>query len=313
MRATQAPLTASLRPEPADDSRALDGDSLAGFLLALSAYLLWGALPLYLRLLDHVAVPEVLAHRVIWSVPLALAVLWATGRLRSLGRAMRDVRMLGMAALTAALVSCNWGVYLYSIASGQAMSAALGYYINPIFSVLLAALVLRERLSPLQWAAVALAALAVVILTIEAGRLPILSLALTVSWGFYALAKRALPIGPNQSFALEVMLLSPFALGYLGWLGGEGTLAFGATGGRDIALLMGCGVVTAVPLMLYANGAKRLRLTTIGLMQYIAPTCIFLIAVFLFGEPFEGAKLWAFPMIWGALVLYSADLWARRR
>ncbi len=290
-----------------------DGDSLSGFLLALAAYLIWGALPLYLHLVNHVPLLEVLAHRVLWSVPVALAVLVLLGRTQDLKRAIVSPRMLAMAGLTAVLVSVNWGVYLYAIQSGRVLEAALGYYINPLFSILLGALILRERLTPMQWAAVALAAAAVAVLTIEAGTLPLLSLSLTVSWGLYALFKRALPIGPNQGFTLEVILLMPLALGYLGWLWWRGDMVFGATGGVDVALLLGCGVVTAVPLMLYANGAKRLRLTTIALMQYIAPTFVFLVAVLAFGEPFVGAKWVAFPMIWGALVLYSLDLWRRRR
>ncbi|MCB1390554.1 MAG: EamA family transporter RarD [Rhodobacteraceae bacterium] len=297
----------------ADDSVASEGDSALGFGLALAAYLIWGGLPLYLHALVHIPLPEVLAHRVLWSVPIALAVLLALGRTADLKRALVSPRMLAMAGLTAALVSVNLGVYLYTILSGQAISAALGYYINPLFSILLGAVVLRERLSRLQWAAVALAAAAVAVLTLEAGSLPVLSLLLTVSWGLYALAKRALPIGPNQSFTLEVLILSPLALGYLLWLWSEGRQVFGTTGPGDMALLIGAGVMTAVPLMLYANGAKRLKLTTIALMQYIAPTFIFLTAVFVFGEPFGRTKLVAFAMIWAALALYSADLWRRRR
>ncbi|MCB1411401.1 MAG: EamA family transporter RarD, partial [Rhodobacteraceae bacterium] len=172
---------------------------------------------------------------------------------------------------------------------------------------------LRERLTAPQWASVALAAVAVAILTWEAGSLPLLSLGLTVTWGFYALFKRALPIGPNQGFTLEVLLLLPLATGYLGWLWSQGRLAFGHTGAGDAVLMIGAGVITAVPLMLYANGAKRLRLTTIALMQYIAPTFVFLCAVLAFDEPFEGAKRIAFPLIWAALALYSADLMRRRR
>ncbi|MCA0206458.1 EamA family transporter RarD [Pararhodobacter sp.] len=297
----------------ADDSVASEGDSLQGFLLALAAYGIWGAMPLYLHQLSHIGMVEVLAHRVVWSVPVALAVLVALGRTADLRRALGSPRLLAMGALTAALVSFNWGIYVYTINSGQAISAALGYYINPLFSILLGAVVLRERLTPLQWAAVALAGAAVGVLTWEAGRLPLLSLSLTVSWGLYALAKRALPIGPNQGFTLEVLILFPVAAGCLLWLASRGDLAFGQTGARDTLFMLGCGVITAVPLMLYANGAKKLKLTTIALMQYIAPSCIFLTAVFIFREPFGQEKLIAFAMIWAALALYSADLWWRRR
>ncbi len=300
-----------LEPAP---PQAPAGDTLSGFLLALGAYLIWGGLPLYLHALNHIPLTEILAHRVIWSVPVALIVLLILGRTADLRRAIVQPRMLAMAGLTASLVTVNWGVYLYAIQSGQVLSAALGYYINPIFSIFLGAVFLRERLTVAQWCAVALAGAAVAVLTWEAGSLPILSLALTVSWGFYALAKRALPIGPNQGFTLEVILLFPFGLGYLIYLVSRGEMQFGSVGGVDTLLLVGCGVVTAVPLMLYANGAKQLRLTTIALMQYIAPTFIMGAAVFVFNEPFIGAKQLAFPMIWAALVLYSADLiWRRRR
>ncbi|MCL4675668.1 MAG: EamA family transporter RarD [Pararhodobacter sp.] len=289
------------------------GDSVRGFLLALAAYLIWGALPLYMHLLNHIPLPEIVAHRVLWSVPIALAVLVILRRTADLRAAITAPRMLAMAGLTAALVSINWGVYLYAIQANRVIDAALGYFINPLFSIFLGAVVLRERLSRPQWAAVGLAGLAVALLSWEARSLPLVSLALTASWGFYALFKRALPIGPNQGFTLEVILLTPPALGYLVWLAMRGELRFATGGFGDSALLIGAGVMTAVPLMLYANGAKGLRLTTIALMQYIAPTFIFLVAVFVFGEPFEGAKRVAFPLIWAALVLYSTDLYLRRR
>ncbi|WP_461469354.1 EamA family transporter RarD [Pararhodobacter sp.] len=290
-----------------------DGDTLRGFVLALGAYLIWGGLPLYLKLVAHIPLPEVLAHRIVWSVPVALAVLLALRRTSDLRRGLTTPRLLAMAGLTAALITVNWSVYLYAIMVDQALDAALGYYINPLFSIFLGAVVLGERLSRAQWGAVALAGVAVAILTWEAGSLPLVSLALTFTWGFYALFKRALPIGPNQGFTLEVILLAPFGLAYLVWMQGQGTLTFGHTGWRDTLLLLGCGVVTAVPLMLYANGAKGLKLTTIALMQYIAPSGIFLSAVLVFGEPFDGAKRIAFPLIWGALALYSLDLIRRRR
>lgn len=289
------------------------GDTRRGFGFALSAYLLWGALPLYLKALEHVPVAEVLAHRIVWSVPVALLILLALGRTRDLRAALRMPRVLGMAAVTAALVTLNWGVYFWAIQSEQTVEAALGYYINPLFSILLGALILGEKLSARQWAAVALAAAAVAILTIEAGRLPLVALGLTFSWGFYALLKRMLPVGPNQGFTLEVMILTPFALAGMIWLQSRGALHLSQAGTWDVALLLGCGVVTAVPLMLYANGAKGLTLSTIAIMQYITPSLIFLIAIFVFGEPFEGARLVVFPMIWAALALYTSEILRRRR
>ena len=289
------------------------GDTRRGFGFALAAYLLWGVLPLYLKALDHVPLAEVLAHRIIWSVPVALLVLFWLGRTADLRAALVAPRVLGMAMVTSALISINWGAYVWSIQSGQAVEAALGYYINPLFSILLGAVILGEKLSARQWLAVAMAAVAVAILTIEAGRLPLLALTMTFSWGFYALFKRALPVGPNQGFTLEVMILTPFALAGMVWLQGQGLLHVTRAGAWDVALLLGAGVITAVPLMLYANGAKGLTLSTIAIMQYITPSMIFLIAIFVFGEPFEGARLVAFPMIWAALALYSTEILRRRR
>lgn len=288
------------------------GDSLPGFLFALTAYLLWGFLPLYMKALAHVPPPEVIAHRVVWSVPVALAVLAWLGRTGDLRAALRTPRMLGMGALTAALISVNWGIYVWAIGSGNALDAALGYYINPLFSIFLGAVLLRERPGRTQLAAIALAVVAVGILTWEAGRLPFVALGLTLTWGFYAYLKRRLPIGPNQGFTLEVLILLIPAVAYIGWLQARGTGNFLKGVAWDNALLLGCGIVTAVPLMIYANGAKRLTLSTIAVMQYIAPTMIFLTAVFIFGEPFSRVKLVAFGLIWTALVIYSLPLLAGR-
>lgn len=289
-----------------------DGDSPLGLGFALAAYLMWGFLPLYMKLLAHIPPTEVVAHRVLWSIPLAGALLLITRRTRDLRQALSTPATLGMAAVTAVLIAVNWGIYVWAITSGHALDAALGYYINPLFSVFLGAVVLGERLTRVQWLAVGLAALAVVVLTADAGRLPIAALGLTFSWGLYAFFKKSLPIGPNQAFMLEVLLLSPFALGFVVWLGVTGQGAFLANG-WDTTLLLGAGVVTAVPLITYANGAKLLRLTTIAILQYLVPTMIFLLAVFVFREPMGAARMVAFPMIWAALVLYTGALLRQRR
>lgn len=281
-------------------------DTPQGFAYALSAYLLWGFLPLYMKALAHVPTWEVIAHRILWSVPVAGVILLWLGRTAELKAALRTPRMLVMGAVTAALITMNWGIYVWSIQSGHALDAALGYYINPLFSIFLGSVLLKEKLSPAQWAAIGLAALAVVVLTVEAGQVPFAALGLTLTWGAYAYFKKMLPIGPNQGFMLEVLILSPFALAYLVWLGPENVLFTGDAG--IVALLLSAGVVTAVPLMLYANGAKLLRLSTIGIMQYTAPTMIFLTAVFWFGEPFGMARAIAFPMIWAALAIYTVAL-----
>lgn len=299
-------------PRPAAAPGVTTGDSLSGFLYALTAYLLWGFLPLYMKALAHIPPVEVIAHRVLWSVPIAVAVLWWTGRTADLRAALKSPRLLGMGAMTAALISVNWGIYVWAIGSGHALDAALGYYINPLFSIFLGAVLLREKMGRTQMVAIALAVVAVGILTWDAGRLPVVALGLTLTWGFYAYLKRRLPIGPNQGFTLEVLILLLPALAYIGWLLAQGTGHFLEGVAWDNLLLLGCGIVTAVPLMIYANGAKRLTLSTIAIMQYIAPTMIFLTAVFIFGEPFSGVKLVAFALIWTALVIYSLPMLAAR-
>ncbi len=283
-------------------------DSLRGFGFALTAYMLWGFLPLFMKTLAHISPIEVIAHRVIWSVPIAGAVLWMTGRTGDLRAAIRNPAMLGMAAVTAAVISVNWGIYVWAIGSGHALDAALGYYINPLFSVFLGAVLLGERLSRLQMLAIGLAVMAVAVLTFDAGHVPWLALSLTVSWGIYAYFKKSLPIGPNQGFMLEVLILLGPALGYVAWLGWTGAGHFAVGVPMDTGLLFACGAVTAGPLMIYANGAKLLRLSTIGMMQYIAPTMIFLTAVFVFNEPFGREKLIAFAMIWAALAIYTWEM-----
>lgn len=287
---------------------ATNQDSPRGFAFALTAYVLWGFLPIYMKAMDHIPAAEVVAHRVIWSVPVAGVVLLIIGRTAALRDALRTPHMLGMAAVTAALISLNWGIYVWSIATGHTLDAALGYYINPLFSVFLGAVLLGERLSKAQIVAIVLAASAVVVLTLEAGRLPMAAIGLTLTWGAYAFLKKSLPIGPNQGFMLEVLLLLPPALAYVLWLISTGQNHLFAGEMKDTWLLLGCGIITAAPLMIYANGAKLLRLSTIGILQYIAPTMIFLTAVFVFGEEFGTARMIAFPMIWLALIIYSVSL-----
>lgn len=284
-----------------------------GFLYALSAYLLWGFLPFYMKAVGHIPSAEVVANRVIWSLPVAgLLLLWL-GRTADIRAALRSPRTLAMGAVTAALISINWGIYVWAISVDRTLETALGYYINPLFSIFLGAVVLGERLNRFQAAAIGLAAAAVALLTWEAGGLPWVSIGLAVSWGFYALAKRALPIGPAQGFFLEVMILFVPALAYALWLQWNGASHFLAGNASDTALLMGCGLVTAIPLILYANGAKLLKLSTIGLMQYIAPSMIFVIAVFIFDEPFSATKLAAFALIWTGLLIYTWSMLRAQR
>ena len=286
---------------------ATNGDSPQGFLYALTAYVLWGFLPFFMKAVAHIPASEVVAHRILWSVPLAGLVLVILGRTADIRVALRSPRMLAMAALTAVLITINWGIYVWAIAAGRAIETALGYYINPLFSIFLGAVLLKEKLTRAQIVAIVLAAAAVAVLAIDAGGLPWVSLALCISWGFYAFFRKTLPIGPNQGFFLEVLLLSIPAIGYIIWLETTGRGHFGDTGTADVLWLLSCGVVTAVPLILFASAARRLRLSTLGFLQYIAPTCQFLLAVFRFGEPFTKWDLISFALIWSALLIYTID------
>ncbi|WP_293575380.1 EamA family transporter RarD [Phaeobacter sp.] len=287
-------------------------DTPQGLVFAISAYLMWGFLPLYMKAMEHMPAAEIVAHRVIWSVPVAGILLLLLRRTRDLKEALTSPKVLGMACITATLISVNWGIYIWSIATGHALDAALGYYINPLFSIMLGAVLLGERLTVAQLVAIALAGLAVLILALDAGQLPWAAIGLTLTWGFYAFFKKSLPIGPNQGFMLEVLLLTPPALVYLMYATTTGEAHFGGTT-TDTVLLLGCGLITAIPLIVYANGAKLLRLSTIGILQYIAPTMIFLAAVFLFDEEFGRARMIAFPMIWLALIIYSTSLLRQMR
>ncbi|RNF33625.1 EamA family transporter RarD [Paracoccus methylarcula] len=289
-------------------SAAINSDSPRGFAFALSAYVLWGVLPLYMKALAHIPPMQVIAHRALWALPIAAAVLIWQRRGGDVMAALKNPRLLAMAALTAVLITANWTIYVWAVTNDHALDAALGYYINPLFSVFLGALLLGEKLSRTKMVAIALACAAVVVLTVQAGRLPLVAVGLTLSWGIYAYCKKSLPLGPNQGFTLEVLLLSPFALAYLVWLGVTGQGAWGDGSAFDILMLLGCGPVTAIPLLFYANGAKLLRLSTIGILQYLTPTMIFLTAVFMFNEPFGPARMIAFPMIWAALAIYSVSL-----
>ncbi|MGX5842623.1 EamA family transporter RarD [Mesorhizobium sp. ArgA1] len=289
-----------------------DAKARRGFLLALGAYLLWGLLPFYMKAVAHLPLIEVIAHRIVWSVPIAAGVLVWAGRTADFKAAIRSPRSIGMAALTATLISVNWSIYVWAISVDRTVETALGYYINPLVVIVVGALVLGDKLDRLQIAAVALAAIAVAVLTVEAGKLPWVSLALAFSFAAYGFFRKTLPIGPSQGFLLEVLLLSVPALGYIIYLIATGQDHFISSNATDTALLIGCGPITSVPLLLFAFGAKLLRLSTIGIMQYIAPTIVFLIAVLIFDEPFGTTQAIAFALIWTALAMYSWSMFRGR-
>lgn len=287
---------------------ASSAETSRGFAYAITAYTLWGVLvPLYMKLLEHVPAMEIVAHRVVWAIPVAAFVLWRMGLLRSALANLRSPRILCLAALTAMLISVNWGTYVYAIVDGRALDAALGYYINPLVNVLFAAVFLGERPSRLQFLAVGLAVAAVLILTFQAGGLPWISIVLAFSFSSYGLLRKTLPIGAAEGFFLEVLILAPPALALIAWAVPAGPQHF-LPDGFEALLLVGAGPMTAAPLILFAAGAKRLDFATVGILQYIVPTMLFACAVFVFGEPFSGWQLIAFTLIWSGVAIYVWSL-----
>ena len=280
-------------------------DTKRGFAYAVSAYAIWGlVLPLYMKALNHVSPFEIVAHRVLWAVPFAVLLLWWQGTLSATLKLLTDVRTVLLAAVTATLISVNWGTYVYAIISGQAIDAALGYYINPLLNVLLGAIILKEKPTRLQALAIGLAAIGVVILTVKAGGLPWIALVLACSFGTYGLLRKMVKVDAAEGFFLEVALLSLPSILVLAMLP---QARFGADM-TETAMLVIAGPLTAIPLILFAAGARRLDFATIGILQYLVPTMLFLTAVFLFGEPFGLWQLVAFAFIWTALAIYTVTL-----
>jgi chloramphenicol-sensitive protein RarD len=271
----------------------------------VAAYVLWGLFPLYWPLLRPAGAVEILAHRIVWSVAFAAGLLALTGGfawLRTLGA--RRARLLAVAAV---LITVNWGTFIHGVNSGHVVEVALGYFINPLVTIALAVGVLGERLRRLQWVAVSIAIVAVVVLAVDYGHPPWIALTLAVSFAFYGLVKKRAGVDGVQSFAFESALLAGPALAYLLWLGAAGRGTFSTEGADHIALLIGGGVATAAPLMLFGIAAIRVRLTTVGLLQYLAPTMQFLIGVLIDGEPMPLSRLAGFALVWVALAISTSD------
>jgi chloramphenicol-sensitive protein RarD len=276
----------------------------AGLAAGTGAYLLWGLFPLYWPLLEPAGPVEILAHRIAWSLVFLAAVLAVTAGFRWI-RAL-DRRQGRLLALAAALITVNWGTFIYGVNSGHVVETSLGYFINPLVSVALGVTVLRERLTAEQRLAVAIAAVAVAVLAIDYGRPPWIALTLAFSFGTYGLVKKRAGIGGAQSLAVETTLLVLPAVAYLVWLeaAGRGTLLTEDAG--HAALLAGAGVTTAVPLILFGAAAIRVPLTTLGLLQYLAPTLQFLIGVLVYAEPMPPSRLAGFALVWVALGVFTA-------
>ncbi len=281
--------------------------TLIGLACAVPAYLIWGLSPIYFKTLKSVPAFEILMHRMIWSFVFLVPVILVQGRWGEFARALTQKRILLPLAASTLLVGFNWFLFIWAINSDHVLQTSLGYYINPLVNVLLGAVFLRERLRPLQLAAVLLAAAGVLNLLLLYGRLPWVSLGLAFSFGFYALIRKTAPVGSLVGLTVETMLLTIPAVGYLVYLDRVGRGAFLHIGFRIDLLLMAAALVTALPLVLFTRGARRLRLATMGFLQYIAPTGTFLLAVFLWGEPLSSSQLLTFALIWTALAIYSTD------
>ena len=279
-----------------------------GILYALGAFTTWGvAAPVHFKLLATVPAPQILAQRIVWGCAFALALILMLRQGRALTLALVPGRRLALLALSASLVAMNWLLYIWAINAGHIVQTSLGYFINPLVTVLLGILFLGERLTPLQTAACVLACLGVLVMTLAAGVLPWIAVTLAVSFGFYGLIRKTVRIEPVLGFCIETLVLLPLALGYLLFLTAAGGGAFLA-GDPVIDLLLALtGVTTAAPLIWFAVAAQRLRLSTLGLLQYLAPTLLLGLGILVYGEAFTGAHALAFAAIWLGLTLYSYD------
>ncbi len=281
---------------------------------ALAAYGLWGFLPLYFIVLDPAGALEILGWRIIFSLVLCLILISATGHLLSTFRLLRNRRTLWLSVAAGFLIAINWGVFIYATQNDAIVDAALGYFINPLVTALLGVIVLRERLRPLQWTALGLGGLAVAVLVVGMGSLPLISLGLAFSFGTYGLVKNIMgKTGALEGLTLETLWITPAAIGLVVWLGVNGELTLW-TEGPVHALLIGLiGVITTVPLLFFAGGARRIPLTTMGLLQYINPIMQALIGIVIMSEAMPIARWIGFVIVWLALAVFTADVWKNRK
>ncbi|MCB1368261.1 MAG: EamA family transporter RarD [Rhodobacteraceae bacterium] len=296
------------------------GEAGKGMLAMIGAATIWGLSPLYYKQLAHVPPLEVLSHRTLWSFVIFFVLLAGQGRLREFAHSLKDRRAVFQTALAGGMIALNWFVFILSVQTGHTVEASLGYYIFPLVAVALGALVLGERLSVAQWLAVALAALAVVVLTLGLGVTPWIALILSVTFGIYGLIKKRMAAGPVLSVTGEVLLLLPLALIWLAGVNLAGWVDVTARAGgyfgnnlHDTFMLFLAGLITAGPLILMSYAARRLTLSTVGLLQYLNPTLQFMVAVLVFRELFTAWHGFAFALIWAALVIYSSATWRREK
>lgn len=278
----------------------------AGIWYALGAYVLWGLFPIYWKWLHHVPAIQVIGHRIGWSLIFLLIIIFATNQWKKFCLTLTR-RVLGIYLIAGVLLSFNWLIYVWGVNSEHVVETSLGYFINPLFSVLLGMIFLKERLRPLQWLPIGLAAMGVIYLTWTYGSLPWIALSLAFTFGLYGLVKKLSPLGSLYGLTLETGLVFLPALGYLIFVEVTGQGAFGHTGIVSDLLMVGAGAVTTIPLLMFASAAKRIPLTMVGIMQYIAPTLQFLLGVLLYKEPFTTTRLIGFSLVWIALIVFWVE------
>ncbi|GAA1928438.1 EamA family transporter RarD [Nocardioides hwasunensis] len=288
-------------------------DSRRGLIFGALAYTLWGTFPLYWRLLTPGGAVEILAHRIAWSLLTMLLILVVWKKVALLHALLRDRRRLLLLSAAAVVISVNWGAYIWGVNNGRVVETSLGYFINPLVTVLMGVLVLGERLRHLQWAAMGIAFVAVVVLTIDYGRPPWVALVLAFTFGTYGLAKKQAGAGAVESITLETMVMAPLAIAYLLWLSATGHASFGSHGVGHALLFTTTGVITAIPLMLFGAAAIRVSMVSLGLLQYLAPTIQFALGLLVFGEEMPASRWIGFGLVWVALVIFTVEALNHRR
>ncbi len=287
--------------------------SRQGFLYGVTAYVLWGGFPLYWPLLEPAGSVELLAHRILWSLVTLAVLVVVLRRTRQFAALFRDGRVFRLLSLAAVVITLNWGTYIYGVTNDRVVETSLGYFINPLVTVLMGVVILGERLRTLQWLAIGIGALACVVLTVDYGRPPWIALVLACSFGTYGLAKKQAGAEAIESLTLETLLVAPLALAYLGWLVAQGESSFRSEGAGHALLLMSAGLVTAVPLLCFGAAAIRVPLVTLGLLQYLAPILQFLLGVLWFHEAMSTGRWIGFAMVWVALTIFTVELVRHRR
>ncbi|MFC6288037.1 EamA family transporter RarD [Nocardioides sp. GCM10027113] len=284
-----------------------------GFLFGVAAYGIWGAFPLYFPLMEPAGAGEILAHRVLWSAVTMVGVVVLLRRTAQVRACVADPRTRLLLGLAALVISVNWVTYIWGVNNGRVVETSLGYFINPLVTVLMGVLILGERLRRLQWVALGIALAAVVVLTLDYGRLPWVALVLAFSFGSYGLAKKTANVGAVDSLAVETAFLAPFAATFLGWLWWSGDASFGGHGAGHALLLTTLGIVTAVPLVCFGAAAIRIPMVTLGLLQYLAPVLQFALGVLWFREDMPAGRWVGFALVWVALVVFTFEAVNHRR